>query len=163
MVVSHFYPTADNTYDIGTPSAKVKDGYFSTSIQGTRTKTLTEGSPTGFVDIAVASGEGTGGRIEYTVETTDGTNRTIETGMLYFSGVNLNGGTVDDSDVGLVGTPVQSTSAANVFVNTFSVTSGTDKITVNCSSATTLAGTDVITIRYRVVVNRGTATVTPIA
>lgn len=162
-VDTDFLPLATNSYNLGSTTAFVKDSYLGTSIQGTRSKVLTEGAATGFVDIAVASGEGTGGYVEYTVETTDGTDRTIETGMLYFSGVNLNGGTVDDSDVGLVGTPVQSTSAANVFVNTFSVTSGTDKITVNCSSATTLAGTDVITIRYRVVVNRGTATVTPIA
>ena len=147
---------------------KVTDGssgdgdlYAGRSIQGTQSKTLTHTSATGFVDIAVASDTSVGGYIEYTVITTNASNhQQIESGVLAFTAIN-EGGTVAGTP-GLVGTPVQTVHAATATTNVFTVTTGTDLIHVQCQSTSTLSGTPVPVIKYRVHVNSGTATVTPI-
>lgn len=139
---------------------KVTDGssgdgslYVGISIQGWQTKTLTESAATGFVEIPLAQNTVIGGFVEYVVRTTNGTDYSVESGQLFFTGASKTNGTVDDADVGLVGTPVQSTTAANTFTNQFTVTKGTNKITLNCQSDSTLTSTDTITLFYRVHLN----------
>ena len=122
-------------------------------VQGWQTKTLTESAATGFVDIALAQNTVIGGYVEYVVRTTNGTDYSVESGQLFFTGASKTNGTVDDADVGLVGTPIQSTTTANSWTNTFSVTKGTNKITLNCQSDSTLTSTDTITLFYRVHLN----------
>lgn len=152
----HFTPAADNTYDIGTPSAKVKDGYFSTSIQGTRTKTLTDTVATDFVTIAIPNNTSVGGTIEYTITYTSGGNQEIESGVLAFAGQNEAG--TEAASVSAVGTALQL--PAGTMTNVFAVTTGTDNMTISCDADSTALAADPV-IAFRVYVNSGTATVTP--
>lgn len=142
----------DNLATIGSSSGAMK-AVYTTSIQGWQTKTLTESAATGFVDIALAQNTVIGGFVEYVVRTTNGTDYSTESGQVFFTGASKTSGTIDDADVGLVGTPIQSTTAANAWTNTFTVTKGTNKLTLNCNSVSSLSGTDTITLFYRVHLN----------
>ena len=131
------------------------------SIQGTQSKVLTHTSATNFVDIAVASNTSVGGSIEYTIITTNGSNhQQIESGEVFFSAIN-EGGTLAQN-IGAVGTPVQTVHTATTTTNVFTVTAGTNLIHVLCQSTSTLSGTPVPVILYRVHINSGSSTVTPI-
>ncbi len=157
----HIQPAANVTYDIGDSTHFVRNLYVGTSMQGWLTKTLTESAATGFVDIPLAQNTVIGGFVEYVVRTTNGTDYSVESGQLFFTGASKTNGTVDDADVGAVGTPIQSTTAANAWTNTFTVTKGTNKITLECNSVSSLTGTDTITLFYRVHINGAqTATIT---
>jgi hypothetical protein len=161
----HFEPSTTNTYDIGTSSALVRNNYVSTSIQGTRTKTLTDNTITDVVQISSATTDRvTAGRVSYTVYASDATNHLVqtETGEVPFLLVNENG-TVTVTLGTVYGTAIDSAGGV-ALTNTFaSSVSGTDakiRVTSNYDQAT-LTGTVTHTIEYRVYIDSGTATVTP--
>lgn len=163
--IGNLYPNADKSYDFGHPSLQIKDSYLSTSIQGTRTKTLTDNTITDVVQISSATTDRvTAGHVSYTVYASDATNHLVqtETGEVPFLLVNENG-TVTVTLGTVYGTAIDSAGGA-ALTNTFaSSVSGTDakiRVTSNYDQAT-LTGTVTHTIEYRVYIDSGTATVTP--
>lgn len=101
------------------------------------TKTLTESSATGVIDIALTAGKVAGGRVLYTVEANDATDYQAVTGYCGFSVVNK-GGTL---------TPVLSpiTEATAVSAGTLTVTptlaTGTNKVTFSLNAVSSLTQT----------------------
>jgi hypothetical protein len=53
-----------------------------------KTKALTAGAATGIFEVPIAAGQGTGGRIFYTVFATDGTDHQVRSGVVSFAVVN---------------------------------------------------------------------------
>lgn len=101
------------------------------------TRTLTESSATGVIDIALTAGKVAGGRVLYTVEANDATDYQAVTGHCGFSVVNK-GGTL---------TPVLSpiTEATAVSAGTLTVTptlaTGTNKVTFSLNAVSSLTQT----------------------
>ena len=157
--------SAVNTLNLGYAGAEFASAYVTTSIQGTRTKTLTDNTITDVVQISSATTDRvTAGRVSYTVYASDATNHLVqtETGEVPFLLVNENG-TVTVTLGTVYGTAIDSAGGA-ALTNTFaSSVSGTDakiRVTSNYDQAT-LTGTVTHTIEYRVYIDSGTATVTP--
>jgi hypothetical protein len=154
-------PYYTNTSDIGTSALFVRNSYLSTSIQGTRTKTLTDNAAAAtFVTIAVPTSNTTvGGRIFYTITAIDaGTAIQTKTGTYSF-GLNNIGGTVTGA-----GTDVleHSQLSTGTLAPTFSVNiSGTNAQFQLVLDTSLDAAAETLKIEYRVQIDSGTATVTP--
>lgn len=156
-----FAPMADNTYDFGYPTLKIKDSYLGTSIQGTRTQAISDAAAAAtFVTIAVPTSNTTvGGRIFYTITAIDaGTAIQTKTGTYSF-GLNNIGGTVTGAGTDVLEHPQLST---GTLAPTFSVNiSGTDAQFQLVLDTSLDAGAETLKIEYRVQIDSGTATVTP--
>jgi hypothetical protein len=127
--------------DNGVVKVSIEDGG---ALCGNYSKTLTESSATGFVEIAVASNQVASAIIDYEIEANDGTDFQTLVGSVYVSGVNK-GGTVT-ATVGEVGTPINAVSAGTL-TNTMTVTAGTGKFTVNANAVSSLTQTT-LRIKY---------------
>jgi hypothetical protein len=101
------------------------------------TKTLTESSATGIVDIALTAGKIAGGRILYTVEANDATDYQAITGYASFSVVNK-GGTLTSAL-----SPVTEATAvsAGTLTCTPTLVAGTNKITISLNAVSSLTQT----------------------
>jgi hypothetical protein len=150
-------PTGNNAQDLGTTANQVKSAYIATSIQGSQTKTLTETSATGFVTITVPSSGGCAGYVDYTVFAADATNTQLVSGMLFFSAAATSGGTVTAAAVSDQHTlnPV----TAGTLSNAMTSTTAANSITLLSNAASSLTQTT-LEIRYRVMLQGGTCTVT---
>lgn len=129
--------------DNGTTKVSIEDGG---ALCGNSTKTLTESSATGFVEIAVASGAVASATIDYEIEANDSTDFQTLTGSLYVSAVNK-AGTVT-CNVGEVGTPINAVSTGTL-TNTMTCTAGTLKYTINANAVSSLTQTT-LRIKYLV-------------
>jgi hypothetical protein len=114
------------------------------NLYGNLSKTLTESSATGFVEIAVASGNVVSAEIDYEIEANDATDYQVLSGTIRVNGVNK-GGTVTAS-IGEVGSQV-STLSTGTLTTTNTVTAGTGKFTVNANAVSSLTQTT-LRIKY---------------
>jgi hypothetical protein len=150
---------AGNTIDLGstTLGQTFRHAYIATSIQGGAVKTLTETSATGFVTITVPNSGGCAGYVDYTVFAADATNTQLKSGQLYFSAAATSGGTVTAATISDVNTlnPVTS----GTLSNTMTQTTGANLITLLANATSSLTQTT-LEIRYRVMLQGGTCTVT---
>lgn len=116
-----------------------------TAILGAKTKTLTESSATGFVDIAVTAGQRISGEVIYEVYAADATDFQTITGRLRYAAVNKGGTTtVTVSEVGTQTTAV----SAGTLTATNTAAGTTNKITLSCNAVSSLTQTT-LEIRYR--------------
>lgn len=128
----------------------------SVSFPRPRTKTLTESTATGFVDVSIQSGQSTSGIVHWSIYATDGTDYQTRTGTTYFAAVNK-AGTVT-CGVGDIGTTVTGLSSGTL-TNTMTCTAGTGKFTIKSDAASSLTQTT-LQIRYQVenIIGPSTAT-----
>jgi hypothetical protein len=134
-------------------------GFQGVSLQGASSKALAAATPTGFVDIPVASDARIGGVIEYCVEADDGTDFQIESGLIKFAATNK-AGTVSTATPTDCGAPLQVLDSGTLTV-AFTATAGADKITINCDAASSLTETT-LRIRFRPHINSSTTAI-PVA
>lgn len=167
LTSSALAPTTTNADTLGTSSLLVKDAYVSTSIQGTRSKDLTEGNPTGFVRISVAQDSYVSGYVDYVIYARqNASNAQARAGVVHFVAINLAGTesvtlfrpdgqtTVDNTTDAVV-------VSGGTLTNTFTATGGTDAFDINANATSSLAQVTLL-IQYRVVITSGVATVTPL-
>jgi hypothetical protein len=151
--------SAGSTLDLGstTSTQMFRHAYVTTSIQGGAVKTLTETSATGFVTVAIPNSGGCAGYVDYTVFAADATNTQLKSGQLYFSAAATSGGTVTAATISDVNTlnPVTS----GTLSNTMTQTTGANLITLLANATSSLTQTT-LEIRYRVMLQGGTCTVT---
>ena len=129
--------------DNGTTKVSIEDGG---ALCGNSSKTLTESSATGFLEIAVASGAVASAEIDYEVEATDTTDHQVLSGTLRVNGVNK-AGTVT-ANIAEVGSQLSTLSTGTLTV-TNTVTAGTGKFTVNANAVSSLTQTT-LRIKYLV-------------
>lgn len=135
-------------------------------MQGASTTTLSDNTITSFTTISSASGNNvTAGHIEYTAVASDATNNLVQTqwGVVPFLLVN-EAGTVTvtiGTTVGATNDNAGGAAMTNVFASSVSGTDATIRVTSDYDQAT-LTGTVTHTLRARVYIDSGTATVTPI-
>lgn len=100
-------------------------------------KALTNNTAIDVVTATMASGSMTGGRIEYLIEVTDGTDYQAETGTVYFSAVNK-AGTVT---AGATEANTQQTVSAGTLTTTWAISTATSPIiSINANSSLTPSG-----------------------
>jgi hypothetical protein len=118
------------------------------------TKTLTESSATGIVDIALTAGKIAGGRIIYTVEANDATDYQAITAYAGFSVVNK-GGTLTHAL-----SPVTEAAAVSAGTLTCAPTlvAGTNKITLSLNAVSSLTQTT-LRVKWQLI-HDGNATIT---
>jgi hypothetical protein len=85
------YPNGDDGKDIGSASNKVKELYVSRSIQGSKVKALTEGSPTSVVQIAIPDEDFFEVTFRWAVFADDGTDHQILKGEYLLVCINKDG------------------------------------------------------------------------
>ena len=129
--------------DNGTTVFSINDGG---AICGGLSKTLTESSATGFVEIAVASNNVVSAHIDYEVEANDATDYQVLSGTIRVNAVNK-AGTVTAS-IAEVGTQTSTLSTGTLTV-TNTVLAGTAKITVRSNAVSSLTQTT-LRIKYMV-------------
>lgn len=101
------------------------------------TRTLTESSATGLVDIALTAGKVSGGRILYCIEANDATDYQNLTGEVIWSVVNK-GGVLTSA----LSTPVEAVAvSAGTLTNTVTAVAGTNKITLSLNAVSSLTQT----------------------
>lgn len=147
------------SYDIGSSSSTFLSLYATTSIQGVRSKALTESAATSFVQIAVTSGGYTSGYADYSIYANDSTDYQIREGQMHFSIVNKAG-----TETCVLGTPTETiaeTAGASTLTNAFTCsTSPTNGVLLQANAVSSLTQTT-LSIGSRIVITSGTATVTP--
>ena len=146
-----------NSLDLGASGTTVRTGYFGTSIQGGRTKTLTESAATGFVTITVANSEVACGRVSYTIIAKDATNTQAVSGELFFSAAATSDGVVTADAVS--DQHVLNPRTSGTLTNTMTSTTAANSITLLANAVSSLTQTT-LEIRYRVESLGGTFTVT---
>jgi len=155
-----FYPGATDTYSSGYSTLPWTHGYFSRSIQGSKSKTLTDAAAAvSFVRIAVATNGYIGGKVIATANSTDGTNRLTTTSEWYFAGADT-GGTVTCGAPSAVGTPATAYRRANTLVCTMTSVTSTTNCDLQITCTDNLAGDQTPVFEWRLDMP-STATVTP--
>ena len=117
-------------------------------------KTLTESSATGIVDIALTAGKVAGGRLIYTVEANDSTDYQCVTGYVGFSVVNKNGTLTSALSPITEATAV----SAGTLTCTPTLAAGTNKVTFSLNVVSSLTQTT-LRVRWQLV-HDGNATIT---
>ena len=118
------------------------------------TKTLTESSATGVIDIALTAGIVAGGRVLYTVEANDSTDYQAVTGYVGYAVVNK-GGTLTSA---LTAVTETSACSAGTLAVTPSAVAGTNKITLSLNAVSSLTQTT-LRVRWQLA-HDGNATIT---
>lgn len=124
-------------------------GYDSVLQRVSGTKVLSDGVATGFVDITVGSGELVGGQIQYAIYVDNGSDLQAHMGGIGFVAVNKAGTVTSDIKETYVPATEVEVVTAGTLTDTFTVTDGAGKITINCNANTSLAGAT-ITIHYTI-------------
>jgi hypothetical protein len=153
-------PAATDAYDIGFSTQQIRNEFISRSIQGSKSKTLTESAATGFVAIDIANGGHVGGEVMYDIYCADGTpNFVVRSCSARFACANK-----ADTENCSIATPTcsgdASPGAAGTFsANTLDASYGTNQITLRELATCSLTQTT-LEIHYRLDL-QDTATVTP--
>jgi hypothetical protein len=110
------------------------------SIQGSKTKALTEGAATAVTQIAVPQTAGSNSAdavVQWTVYATDGTDTQTRRGSTYLAAVNKAG--TETCTVGDIGTPVVAVSAGTLTCTTSCIVGLTDVVqfALDCTSSLT--------------------------
>ena len=138
---SAVYPITDDAQILGGATLRFKDFYTARSIQGSKSKALTESSATSFTQVAVPQTAGANyaaGEVIYTVYATDGTDSQTLQGRVAFSAVNKAG--TETCSIGVAYTEVLSVSTASTLTCTHTCVTGlTDAVQIasNCVSSLT--------------------------
>ena len=114
------------------------------------TKTLVDGSATGFFEIAIATGELLGGNITYAIYVTNGTDYQSHSGAVTFVAVNKAGTVTSDIEEQYSPANEAEIKTAGTLTDDFTITDGTGKITLNCNANTNLAGPTIV-LKYTVI------------
>jgi len=135
-----FYPGATDTYSSAYSTLLWTHGYFSRSIQGSKSKTLTEGAATSLIKIAVPQTAGSNfadATIQWVVYAADATDTQTLRGADYVSAVNKAG--VETCTRGAVGTAINAVSAGTLTCTPTCVVGLTDEVefALNCTSSLT--------------------------
>jgi hypothetical protein len=133
-------PKISDTYALGLTNLLWQHIYASRSLQGSKTKTLTESAATSLVKIAVPQTAGSNfadARIEWVVYAADATDTQTLKGADYVSAVNKAG--VETCTRGAVGTAINAVSAGTLTCTPTCVVGLTDEVefALNCTSSLT--------------------------
>lgn len=133
-------PPVNDTWDTGIAAANYRTAYLSRSIQGSKSKALTESAATAVTQIAVPQTAGANyadATIEWVVYAADATDSQTRKGSTYLTAVNKAG--TETCTVGDVGTTVAAVSAGTLTCTTSCITGLTDVVqfALNCVSSLT--------------------------
>lgn len=119
--------------------------------------TISNNTTTGIVDIALAASAMTGGTILWTATSTDATDVQSTQGITIFSAVNKAGSYTTAIKNAIGGTADEATAAAALSAGTMTVvwtiTTGTNKITLNCKINSSKTSTGYPVITYQILSN----------
>lgn len=112
-------------------------------------KVLEDGVATGFVDIAIATGEFLGGNIIYSIYVSGSGDFQSHSGEVSFAAVNKAGTVESDIEEQYLPAAEAEIRTTGGLTDDFTITDGANKITINCDAATTL-GSPTLTLKYTI-------------
>jgi hypothetical protein len=125
-------------------------------------KVLSDGVATGFVEIAVATGEFLGGVVEYSIYVTDGTDFQSHAGSVAFVAVNKAGTVTSDIEETYGPAAEAEVATSGTLSDDFTITNGSGKITINCKANTSLTpSANYPVLKYSVMLHSAN-TITPL-
>jgi hypothetical protein len=146
--VANILPSTGDIYSLGQTSGGWQTAYFSRSIQGSKSKSLTDAAAAAsFVRIAVPTNGFAGGKVIYTATSTDGTNILVSQNECSFAAADT-GGTVT-AGAPTCGTPATAYKRANTLVCTITGAVSTTNYDLQAACTDNLAGTQTVTLNYR--------------
>lgn len=158
QVNGNAFPGATDQFSSGIAVSQWAVAYVSRSIQGSKTKTFTNNTKTGFVTIAVSNSTIATGTIIYEIFVADATNTQAISGELKFSAAANSSGTVTAATADAF-TPLNPCTSGTL-TNAITQTTGANTLTIEFQPNTSLTST-VREIRWRVN-TPGTETITPL-
>ncbi len=146
LVDGKLAPTTDNDIDFGDSTHRLKDIYNSNRIiqnsilqEYTGSKVLTNNSPTGILDIAIATGEFLGGYIVYSIYVADGTDFQSHSGTVAFNAINKAATVTSDIEESYIAASESEVVSAGTLTDAWTITDGSGKITINCNANSSLS------------------------
>lgn len=135
-----FTPLLSDQTALGKSAVAFKEAFVARSIQGSKTKALTEASATAVTQIAVPQTAGSNfadATIQWAVYASDGTDSQVRKGSTYLAAVNKAG--TETCTVGDIGTTQVAVSAGTLTCTTSCITGLTDVVqfALNCTSSLT--------------------------
>jgi len=128
-------------------AAKVQQTNIVQHVSGS--KALTDGSATSFVDIALAAGEMVGGKINYCIYVTNGTDYQVHPGIVTFAAADKAGTLSSDIDEVYLAANETEVKTSGTLTDAFSIVDGANKISIALNASTSLAGAT-LTLKYTV-------------
>ena len=160
---AYFYQTVSNSvtdsYSFGESTQLWRNIYISRATLGSKSKTFTNNTKTGFVEIAVPSSTIATGTIIYEILAKDATNTQAISGTLKFSAAANSSGTVTAATVADAYAP-DNPCTSGTLTNTTTSTTGSNKLTIEFQPNSSLAATT-LEIHWRID-SPGTQTITPL-
>ena len=152
-------PNTSDTYTNGQAAYPWRSLYLSRATLGSKTKTFTNNTKTGFVTIAVPSSTVATGTIIYEIFVADATNTQAISGELKFSAAANSSGTVTAATTADAFTPLNPCTSGTL-TNAITQTTGANTLTIEFQPNTSLTSTT-REIHYRIN-SPGVQTITPL-
>ncbi len=115
-------------------------------------KALTDGSATGIFEVAIPSNTSAGGTMSYSIKCFDGTDLQNHSGLISFAGVNKGGTVTSDIDEVYLAASETKVTTAGTLSDTWTITDGAGKITINLNANTSLTPTSMV-LYYTITLN----------
>jgi hypothetical protein len=155
------HPTTTDARSLGWSGSAWREVYVLRAIQGSKSKALTDaGAAVSFVRIAVPTNGYIGGKIIWTANSTDGTDRLTSSGEAFFAGSDKAGTPLCTNPVAVTGTPVTSYQRVNTLVCTLTAVVATTNCDLQVTCTDNLAGNQTMAFEWRLDMP-SPATVTP--
>jgi hypothetical protein len=147
--VSQLYPGVSDSTALGASSAPFSAINVSRAIQGGKSKSLTDaGAAVSFVRIAVPTNGYIGGKLIFTANSTDGTDRLTTSGEYFFAGADT-AGTVTCGTPQAVGTPATAYRRVNTLVCAVTAVTSTTNCDLQVTCTDNLAGNQTMAFEWR--------------
>lgn len=132
---SYFYPGTADSVSLGYTTLPFKHLYLNQSIQGSKSKALTDNVATAFATMAMPQTAGSnygGGKIIYTIFCKDAANQATESGDVIFACHNLAG--AEACTFGTANNVIMTDGTASFVAPVFTAAAGADLVTISVQS-----------------------------
>jgi hypothetical protein len=146
----HLYPFTNDTYDIGYKTLQVREFLLSRSMQGSKSKALTDATATAFVRVAIPQTAGSNyaaGEVKFTIFCKDAANQAVQQGNVEFACHNLAG--TETCTFETVEEVAHGDGTAALSAPSFDIAAGTDTVDLRVTSDCTGVTPTTHTIQYR--------------
>ena len=147
-ILTNWNGVSAETSTLGITTRSWRSAFLNTSIQGSKTKTFTNNTKTGFVTIAVPSSTIATGKIIYEILAKDATNTQAISGTLQFSAAANSSGTVTAATTADAYTPMNPCTSGTL-TNATTQTTGANTLTIEFQPNSSLTATT-LEIHWRI-------------
>jgi hypothetical protein len=141
-------PLADDSYDTGYSATQWRNSYIARSIQGSKSKALTDaGAAVAVIRVPVATNGYQGGEVIWNAQSTDATDYRATEGRIRFAAISK--AATPTCAVNVVGTDLTASSNANTLVCTWTNVVNTTNCDLSVACVDNTAGTQTMSVFFR--------------